>query len=362
MKYTVELKYINPSHEHVSLRRRVDTITRLVEASSEQEAINRAANQQRALGFMIKEASVVKPEVIKEEAEQVDEASNKYEVTKTKSRKMPMEFDSEAKMHHYDVHHNDKRVGTLTHDTYFGETNGKLHGKDLPNIRNYGDNPHNQLHNFLKSKTGQKWAANLHKYQKEEVEQVDEELDQLSGRFLVSTDPSKQRYLSTERGKKNAAKKNVANLKYYIKHSLGKHPKPNLPEEADQDMSEAKYFKTAYGYAGGSKPSGGTYKHPERIKADKEKEKKEKQNVTEAEREAGYKMSPAVKAAQAKSDALSKVKKPAQAGTLAAKKQNMEEEKANVNASKVKLRTLKDKISNRLKTVNMNPTIDSGKL
>jgi hypothetical protein len=127
-------------------------------------------------------------------------------------------------------------------------------------------------------------------------------------------------------------------------------------------MSEAKYFKTAYGYAGGSKPSGGTYKHPERIKTDKQKEKKEKQNVTEAEREAGYKMSPAVKAAQAKSDALSKVKKPAQAGTLAAKKQNMEEEKANVNASKVKLRTLKDKISNRLKTVNMNPTIDSGKL
>jgi hypothetical protein len=213
MKYQVQIKYTNPAHEHVSLRRRVDTVTRLVEAKSEQEALNRAANQQRALGFMIKEASVVKSKVIKEEAEQIDAASNKYEVTKTKSRKMPMEFDSEAKMHHYDVHHNDKRVGTLTHDTYFGGTNGKLHGKDLPNIRNYGDNPHNQLHNFLKSKTGQKWAANLHKYQKEEVEQV-----------------------------------------------------------------------------------------------------------TEAEREAGYKMSPAVRKAQAESDKLSKVEKPAQAGTLAAQR------------------------------------------
>ena len=76
--------------------------------------------------------------------------------------------------------------------------------------------------------------ARIKSAKNEEAEQTDEELDQLSGRFLVSTDPSKQRYLSTERGRKNAAKKNVANLKYYIKHSLGKHPKPNLPEEAEQ--------------------------------------------------------------------------------------------------------------------------------
>ena len=76
MKYQVQIKYTNPSHEHVSLRRRVDTVTRLVEAKSEQEALNRAANQQRALGFIIKEASVVKSKVIKEEAEQIDEGKN----------------------------------------------------------------------------------------------------------------------------------------------------------------------------------------------------------------------------------------------------------------------------------------------
>ena len=141
-------------------------------------------------------------ELKKKEVKQVDEASNKYEVTKTKSRKMPMEFDSEAKMHHYAVHYNDKRVGTLTHDTYFGETNGNLHGKDLPNIRNYGDNPHNQLHNFLKSKTGQKWAANLHKYQKEEVEQIDEagalmrKLVPGLGRIQAASKAKKQRDLA----------------------------------------------------------------------------------------------------------------------------------------------------------------------
>lgn len=58
MKYLVQLSYTNPAHEHVSLRRRVDTVNRIVEASSEEEALNRAANQHRALGFMIKEAKV----------------------------------------------------------------------------------------------------------------------------------------------------------------------------------------------------------------------------------------------------------------------------------------------------------------
>jgi hypothetical protein len=331
----------------------VDTVTRLVEAKSEQEALNRAANQQRALGFIIKEASVVKSKVIKEEAEQIDEGKNEDSKTHWETHVAPL----------YKKHGLSPKFANAVnaHVEKYGDSQvWNYHGSAGGADPHWFDSKKGKV-KPLRKKSGyeidESWEVS-----NEEAEQIDEELDQLSGRFLVSTDPSKQRYLSTERGKKNAAKKNVANLKYYIKHSLGKHPKPNLPEEADQDMSEAKYFKTAYGYAGGSKPSGGTYKHPERIKADKEKEKKEKQNVTEAEREAGYKMSPAVKAAQAKSDALSKVKKPAQAGTLAAKKQNMEEEKANVNASKVKLRTLKDKISNRLKTVNMNPTIDSGKL
>ena len=59
MKYQVQIKYTNPAHEHVSLRRRVDTVTRLVEAANEQEALNRATRQQRSLGFIIKESEVV---------------------------------------------------------------------------------------------------------------------------------------------------------------------------------------------------------------------------------------------------------------------------------------------------------------
>ncbi len=63
MKHVVELKYTNPSHEHVSLRRRVETINRVVEAQNAEEALNRAANQQRALGFRIQSANVVEQKV-----------------------------------------------------------------------------------------------------------------------------------------------------------------------------------------------------------------------------------------------------------------------------------------------------------
>jgi hypothetical protein len=62
MKYVVELKYTNPAHDHVTLRRRVDTVNRIVEAKNEAEALNRAANQQRALGFKIQEAKIIKEE------------------------------------------------------------------------------------------------------------------------------------------------------------------------------------------------------------------------------------------------------------------------------------------------------------
>ena len=85
MKYQVQISYTNPSHEHVTLRRRVETITRLVEASTEGEALNRAANQQRALGFQIKEAKVVQvvqPTSLKKEVELVNEANMQFDADK----------------------------------------------------------------------------------------------------------------------------------------------------------------------------------------------------------------------------------------------------------------------------------------
>jgi len=74
MKYQVQIQYTNPSHEHVSLRRRVETVNRLVEASTKDEAINRAANQQRALGYKIQEAKVIsEPEIVETKSAQLDE-------------------------------------------------------------------------------------------------------------------------------------------------------------------------------------------------------------------------------------------------------------------------------------------------
>lgn len=62
MKYVVGLKYTNPAHEHVSLRRRVESRNTVVEASNDQEALIRASRQQRALGFIVKDAAIVDKE------------------------------------------------------------------------------------------------------------------------------------------------------------------------------------------------------------------------------------------------------------------------------------------------------------
>lgn len=66
-------------------------------------------------------------------------------------------------------------------------------------------------------------------------------------------------------------------------------PMRHFKEEVE-DVLEGRWFRTAYGWAGGSRPGGGTYKHPEQIKADgeakrkaKEKEKNKPQGVTKEE-------------------------------------------------------------------------------
>jgi hypothetical protein len=88
MKYQVQIKYTNPAHEHVSLRRRVDTVNRIVEAKSEDEALNRAANQQRALGFKIQEAKIVEQPKAPAKIESLSEA--KEDITKDLRTSMKM--------------------------------------------------------------------------------------------------------------------------------------------------------------------------------------------------------------------------------------------------------------------------------
>lgn len=87
MKYVVEVKYTNPAHEHVSLRRRVDTVNRLVEAADADEAINRVTRQQRALGFIIREAKVLETEP-KETEKEKEEVVDKKTLDKEEDTKM----------------------------------------------------------------------------------------------------------------------------------------------------------------------------------------------------------------------------------------------------------------------------------
>jgi len=77
----------------------------------------------------------------------------------------------------YDIVHNGKVVGDLSHDDYFGYIRGKLYGKDLPELSGYGQNkksgPLSSLHAFLKSKTGKKWAITGKLRGKDIIESLD---------------------------------------------------------------------------------------------------------------------------------------------------------------------------------------------
>jgi hypothetical protein len=74
------------------------------------------------------------------------------------------------------------------------------------------------------------------KYDKKTEEVEIEEADNLTLRGLHTANPqSIPSYMrSTEKGKKSLADKNKPILKDLIKRQLGKHPKPNLPEEVEE--------------------------------------------------------------------------------------------------------------------------------
>lgn len=235
MKYLVQLKYTNPSHEHVSLRRRVDTVNRIVEAATEEEAINRVARQQHALGYLIREAKVIESDA-KKEKEQLDEEVEQIDELKK---------------------------STLA--SYVGKAAGRLAA-----------------------------ASRLQKDFEKDGHTV------LAGNFQKS------------------ARKKTAGIQ----------------------MAANKLAK-------------------EEVGADK--------------RDAGYKMSPAVRKAQAESDRLSKVEKPVQAGTLAAqrRRQAMKTEAMDPNESKGEKKIVKttkkaakaaQKMVNaakgRMNKINIQPTMD----
>jgi hypothetical protein len=273
MKYQVQISYTNPSHEHVTLRRRVETITRLVEASTEGEALNRAANQQRALGFKIQEAKVLQPlqpTSLNEEVEQVDEADVKSKP----------------------VLHKGKAIGETGIDTKTYRSPGQgewyaIHHKSDMNTLGF--------HSREEAEAEVRAAHKIFGSVKEEAEQVDEanmRFDPEAAATPKSRDVQNFRMKDTNRRAGAASKKYIRRMTKL--GGLG-------PNQTKKD-TEA-HMKANFG---------------EEVGADK--------------RDAGYKMSPAVRKAQAESDRLSKVVKPVQAGTLAAQRRRAEMKKEEVES------------------------------
>jgi hypothetical protein len=99
----------------------------------------------------------------------------------------------------------------------------------------------------------------------ESIEEGMEEASNLALRGLFSTDPKRAgQFLSTQKGKENRAKKNVPELKSAIKRQLGRHPKPNLPEQNELDEEDFTPQQTKMAHTIGKefakKKVGDTYK------------------------------------------------------------------------------------------------------
>ena len=289
MKYVVQLSYTNPAHEHVSLRRRVDTVNRIVEASNENQAILRASQQQRALGFMIKEAKIVKEKEKMKKKEVVIDDNEKTEVAASGGMK------EEAKQ----VDEGSKRMSAAV----------KLQ-RAFDREKAASDASRKRGEEML-AQARAEYAKKQATKTNEDVEQVDE----ANMRF----DPEA------------AARPKSSDVKNFL----------NRDKNARAGAASKKYIRrmTKLGGLGPNQTKKDTEKHMKDYFEDVEiseasKEGKDvmrnmrawlksidvRHGVDSDKRDAGYKMSPAVRKAQAESDRLSKVEKPVQAGTLAALK------------------------------------------
>jgi hypothetical protein len=216
-----------------------------------------------------------------------------------------------------------------------------------------------------------KFHDNLMKIRKEEVEQIDE-LDQKTLKSYIKKNVDSKAYekspnrdagleRATTKVARNQAtstlKKKISNLKYT---SMAKHKNPfeyqvsrdelanrKVSEDIELDEASKEGKSVMYGMRASMKAM--DLRH----------------GVDSDKRDAGYKMSPAVKAAQAKSDALSKVEKPVQAGTLAAlKRREMKKEAVDPGSMKVVNKKVKaaDKMikaaKGKVNKIDLKPTLD----
>jgi hypothetical protein len=278
MKYQVQIKYTNPSHEHVSFRRRVESVTRLVEASSETEALNRAANQQRALGYMIKEATVMKPE-----------ADDKSEYKQKKKKKVVDDNENTE----ISVENGDIKEGFDTDPKDIAAYLVDRHGKGkvtMDHIEAY--ERRRDSHRPIEKHEVMKHVKKM----SEEVEQIDE---------MDKSQPSSSRgaegLATGTKATPVTAKKAAADALKLLKKKVN-HVKEEVEAVAEADVT--KDLRTSMKMM--------DLRHG--VDADK--------------RDKGYKMSATVRAAQKKFDAQSKGqgKMRPQAGTLAAlRKEEVEE-------------------------------------
>jgi soluble cytochrome b562 len=298
MKYQVQIQYTNPAHEHVSLRRRVETITRLVEAREEQEAINRAANQQRALGFMIKEATLLKPDV----------ADKPHDKEKGKKKKV---VGDDTENTDVSVASGNVKEGFDTDPKDIAAYLVDRHGKGkvtMDHIEAY--ERRRDSHRPIEKHEVMKHVKKM----SEEVEQIDELKKSTLGSYI------------------NKAANQVRARTGIAASFETQGTRKKDPEDYETYMGLAKDFRQ-----GAKKRLTGIEKATAKLAKEEIESVEEAKDITKDlrvsmkamdlrhgvdsdKRVSGYKMSPAVRAAQKKSDVLSKVEKRPQAGTLAAAK------------------------------------------
>lgn len=94
--------------------------------------------------------------LLDESVSDVVEGVGAYTLKKTKVEKNEGE-DGTQTITHYDIMLGGKKVGKLSRDDYFGQVDGELHGKPIPQTA-IGSDIQAWLHKFLKSKKGAKFA------------------------------------------------------------------------------------------------------------------------------------------------------------------------------------------------------------
>jgi hypothetical protein len=477
MKHVVELKYTNPSHEHVSLRRRVETVNRVVEAQSADEALNRAANQQRSLGFRIQSANIVEQKIeestsalISEETELEEgkiakalavgamalasmgakahtdttksvaqlaqerpalaqrlhdigasgqvPASDKRaaELQRKQDQEMPASERRAKELKKEEVELEEGKyastIAAIAAQAYEPKVGDKVRtrkGGQIPGKVEKIEN--NKV--FFRHPEGKLYATHSSNLMREEAEQVDEGSKRMSAAVKLqrafdkektASDASRKRgeemldQARAEYAKKQAAKTNEeveqvdeANMRFDPEAAA--RPKSsdvknflNRDKNARAGAASKKYIRrmTKLGGLGPNQTKKDTEKHMkdyfeevEISEASKEgksvmygmrasmKAMDLRHGVDSDKRDSGYKMSPAVRAAQAKSDALSKVEKPVQAGTLAAlKRREMKKEAVDPGSMKVVNKKVKaaDKMikaaKGKVNKIDLKPTLD----